>query len=51
MVWGRLAEKSGCLDADGGTAASAIVHDFAVVTRKTRHFGGTGARVVDPFGA
>jgi predicted nucleic acid-binding protein len=38
------------LDADGGIAATAIVHDLAVVTRNARHFEGTGARVVNPFG-
>jgi predicted nucleic acid-binding protein len=49
-LWGRLAESIGHLDADGGIAATAIVHDLAVVTRNARHFEGTGARVVNPFG-
>lgn len=48
-LWGRLAQRFGRLDADGGIAATAIEHDLVVVTRNVQHFDGTGARVLNPF--
>jgi toxin FitB len=50
LTWGRLGQRRGHMNADLLIAATAIVHDLAVVTRNTRHFEGTGARVVNPFG-
>lgn len=36
-------------EADGLIAATALVHDMAVVTRNVRDFEGTGVVVVDPW--
>ncbi|MBD9572318.1 type II toxin-antitoxin system VapC family toxin [Ensifer adhaerens] len=36
-------------EADALIAATALVHDMAVVTRNVRDFEGTGVVVVDPF--
>ncbi len=36
-------------DRDALIAATALVHDMAVVTRNVRDFAGTGVRVVDPW--
>lgn len=35
---------------DSLIAATALVHDFILVTRNTRDFAVTGAKVLDPFG-
>jgi toxin FitB len=36
---------------DRQIAAIALVYDLTVVTRNTRHYTGTGARVLNPFEA
>jgi hypothetical protein len=48
--WGRLADAYGHAGADLLIAATAIEHGLAVVTRNVRHFEGTGASLVNPFG-
>ncbi len=48
-IWGRLAQRLGRFDADGGIAATALAHDLTVVTRNVRHFEGTGAKILNPF--
>ena len=34
---------------DGLIAATALVHDLTLVTRNTKDFGRTGARLLDPW--
>jgi predicted nucleic acid-binding protein len=34
---------------DGILAATAAVHELAVVTRNTRHFAGLGLTVINPW--
>jgi toxin FitB len=36
---------------DGLIAATALVHDLTLVTRNTRDFARTGARLLDPWQA
>lgn len=52
----RIADLSGRLNVpdplpvvDGLLAATALVHDFVLVTRNVADVAGTGARVLDPF--
>lgn len=47
--WSRLGVRDPLPDVDGLIAATALVHDFVVVTRNTRHVAPTGARCFDPF--
>lgn len=37
--------------ADALLAATALVHDLVVVTRNTKHFAGTGVRLLNPWDA
>ncbi len=48
-LWGRLSSNLGHEGADLLIAATAITHNFTVVTRNVKHFAPTGARVLDPF--
>jgi predicted nucleic acid-binding protein len=47
--WGRLSGAHGHAGADLLSAATAIEHGLAVVTRNVRHFEGTGVPLVNPF--
>jgi len=50
LRWGELAARLGNDDGyDLMIAATALQHDLTVATRNTRHFVGTGVRVVNPF--
>ena len=48
-VWGRLRVPNPENPLDKQIAATALIHDLAVVTRNLAHFVPTGARVVNPF--
>ena len=48
--WGRLADAHRHAGADLLIAATALEHGLAIVTRNVRHFEGTGAPLVNPFG-
>lgn len=48
-VWGRLRVPHPENPLDKQIAATALVHDLTVVTRNTRHFAPTGARLLNPF--
>jgi toxin FitB len=47
--WGRLGAIVGHSGVDLLIAATAIEHDFTVVTRNVRHFAPTGVPVENPF--
>jgi predicted nucleic acid-binding protein len=49
-LWGQLRGRRNKNQWDMGVAATAIVHDMAVVTRNTADFEGCAARIVNPFG-
>ena len=50
-ISGRARVKGESVSAiDALIAATAIAHRLVVVTRNTRHFAPTGARVLNPFG-
>ena len=49
VEWGRVAAIRPRGDIDGLIAATAIVHDFIVVTRNVADFNDTGAMVIDPW--
>jgi predicted nucleic acid-binding protein len=48
-VWGRLCVPHAENPLDKQIAATALIHDLAVVTRNTAHFTPTGVRVHNPF--
>jgi len=47
--WGELAGRAELPVIDGLIAATALVHDLTLVTRNTRDFARTGARLLDPW--
>jgi toxin FitB len=47
--WGRLNVPDPLPYVDGLMAATAIVHDWTLATRNTRHVERTGVAVVNPF--
>jgi toxin FitB len=47
--WGDLAGRTELPVIDGLIAATALVHDLTLVTRNTRDFAQTGARLLDPW--
>ena len=49
LAWGRLRSANDQNLIDKQVAAMALIYDLAIVTRNTRHYAGTGARVVNPF--
>ena len=49
VEWGRIAAIRPRGDVDGLIAATAIVHDLAVVTRNVDDFNDTGADVINPW--
>ncbi len=51
QVWGRLRVPHPEHELDQQIAATALVHDLAVVTRNVQHFRASGVRLLDPFGA
>jgi hypothetical protein len=48
-VWGTLIGANEQNQIDKQIAAIALMHDLTIVTRNTRHYDGTGVRVVNPF--
>jgi len=48
-VWGRLRVPNPENPLDKQIAATALIHDLAVVTRNTEHFAPTGVRLKNPF--
>jgi predicted nucleic acid-binding protein len=51
QVWGRLRVPYPENPLDKQIAATALLYDLIVVTRNTRHFACTGAKLFDPFAA
>jgi predicted nucleic acid-binding protein len=49
IEWGRIASLRSRGDVDGLIAATAIVHDLALVTRNVANFADTGADVLNPW--
>ena len=49
VEWGRISAIRPRGDIDGLIAATAIVHDLAVVTRNVDDFNDTGADVINPW--
>ena len=49
-LWGRLCVQTGKKGIDNLIAATALVHNLAIITRNVKHFEPTGARVFNPFG-
>ncbi len=47
--WGQLTGDIGHMNSDLLIAATALEHDFAVVTRNVSDFEPTGVRIVNPF--
>ncbi len=47
--WGELATRLNRRDSDLLIAATALEHDLTVVTRNTRHFEPTGAKLLNPY--
>ena len=48
-VWGRLRVPNPENPLDKQIAATALIHDLAVVTRNTAHYAPTGVRILNPF--
>jgi len=51
LVWGRLRVPHPENPLDKQIAATALLYDLILVTRNTRHFTSTGAKLLDPFAA
>jgi toxin FitB len=49
ITWGKLMAGSDQHAIDRQIAAIALAYDLTIVTRNTRHYDGTGARVLNPF--
>jgi toxin FitB len=49
-TWGRLSAPDPLPAVDGLLAATALVHDWTLVTRNSAQVARTGARLLDPFG-
>jgi predicted nucleic acid-binding protein len=49
QIWGRLRVPNPENPIDKQIAATALIHDLTVVTRNTKHFAGTGVRLLNPF--
>ncbi len=48
-TWGRISAIRPVPVEDALLAATAIVNDFTLVTRNTKHVQGLGARILNPF--
>jgi predicted nucleic acid-binding protein len=48
-VWGRLNAKESLPVVDGLMAATALTHDWTLVTRNVRDVHATGVRLLNPF--
>lgn len=48
-VWGRLRVPDPANALDKQIAATALIHDLAVVSRNVAHYAPTGVRVTNPF--
>jgi toxin FitB len=48
-VWGRLNDPDPVPVVDGLMAATALVHDWTLVTRNVHDAGSTGTRLLNPF--
>lgn len=51
QVWGRLRVPHPENPLDKQIAATALLYDLILLTRNTRHFASTGAKLFDPFAA
>ena len=51
VMWGSLRSGNDQNLIDKQIAAIALIYDLTIVTRNTRYYDGTGARVVNPFHA
>jgi predicted nucleic acid-binding protein len=49
LVWGRLRSGNDQNLIDKQIAAMALIYNLTIVTRNTRHYDGTGVRVLNPF--
>ena len=49
MCWGRMVTQLHRRDMDVFIAATALEHDLTVVTRNTRQFEPTGAKLLNPY--
>lgn len=49
LTWGRIRSGNDQNIIDKQIAAIALTYDLTIVTRNTRHYDGTGARVLNPF--
>jgi len=49
LTWGRLRSGNDQNLVNKQIAAIALIYDLTIVTRNTRHYDGTGVRVVNPF--
>jgi toxin FitB len=49
LVWGRLRSGHDQNLIDKQIASMALIYDLTIVTRNTRHYDGTGVRVLNPF--
>ncbi len=49
MTWGKLRSGNDQNLIDKQIAAIALIYDLTIVTRNTRHYDGSGVRVVNPF--
>lgn len=49
QVWGRLNVPDPLPVVDGFLAATALVHDWTLVTRNVDDVGSTGVRLLNPF--
>ena len=48
-MWGRLRVPNPENPLDKQIAATALIHDLAVVSRNTDHYAPTGVRVINAF--
>lgn len=49
LTWGKLRSGNDQNLIDKQIAAIALIYDLTIVTRNTRHYDGSGVRVVNPF--
>jgi toxin FitB len=49
LIWGKLRSGNDQNLIDKQIAAMALIYDLTIVTRNTRHYDGTGVRVLNPF--